>query len=230
MTGEAGDDTGLHWTGGGKSRQESTDLRKVCRTSPQGGRYWAAGREEEEQSRPPGIVQPEHLEYRGACPVQRGNTGLGRKWWTNYQWDFWAGVTCFVRVSRHRLFQLSASLGMALWLLGHVSWLGQGLAGCDNDIWEAGCSCLAGCFRECMDEGDTFPVLEEFTPLRGDGEYRREQRGGRRYMYWLVTEPVPSRFWSYIIFIVKPPWIPLPTFHPHNWGPPLAPHGTHYSI
>ena len=39
MTGEAGDDTGLHWTGGGKSRQESTDLRKVCRKSPQGGRY-----------------------------------------------------------------------------------------------------------------------------------------------------------------------------------------------
>ena len=28
---------------------------------------------------PPGIVQPGHLEYCGACPVQRGNTGLGRK-------------------------------------------------------------------------------------------------------------------------------------------------------
>lgn len=44
------------------------------------------------------------------------------------------GVTCFVRVSRHRLSQLSAFLRTALWLPGHVSWSGQGLAGCDERI------------------------------------------------------------------------------------------------
>lgn len=44
MTGEAGDDTGLHWNGGGKSRQESTDLKVYGRVL-RGGRYWAAGHE-----------------------------------------------------------------------------------------------------------------------------------------------------------------------------------------
>lgn len=77
-------------------------------------------------------------------PAQcRGNIGLGRKVMNKLPVGCLSGSDLLCE-----LFQLSASLGMALWLPGHVSRSGQGLAGCDENITlvfgKLG-SCSAGC-------------------------------------------------------------------------------------
>lgn len=114
-----------------------------------------------------------------------------------------------MRVSRHRLSQLSASLGTALWLLGHVSWSGQGLAGCDESITlvfgKLGAAAGLGALGNAWMKVTRSLCLRSSHPSEEMDSIEESKEGAEgRCTDWLQNQ-TPSRFWSYIIFIVKPP-------------------------